>query len=429
MTDTTQPKALTLANACEALELHESAKELRRLHARVTELEAHVQKPAEIEHVAGDVSKNSAKKNMNDYAELPEPDATTVGLGAVWNRHSMRDFADATHALRTQQPAPATQQAVGNSGFDYKTAADFLSGKTVSDEALRKFVAASRGAHDDRTALRAQMLALRGVLASREAEIALLKRSLLDAEAAAPPPSPAAQAAPAAGAVAGWQWVPTVPTEEMCRAMDGVGDSYMEHGPNIWAAMLAAAPQPLAAPATQQVEEVSESQVWRCFHCEEVFTDKDSAALHFGSSERQEAYCTIPVEHFRWMEEQQRRYFEEDTESHRTIRALHSQSFENARRSEERGYARGLEDAKKHPQELGLMAAPQPSPTPQAADSVLEDAALSGEQQRAIFEAHESAASEGYFEARPQIDCNDRRRVFKAGYERGWDAARKQGGA
>jgi len=62
------------------------------------------------------------------------------------------------------------------------------------------------------------------------------------------------------------------------------------------------------------------------------------------------------------------------------------------------------------------------------ADSVLEAAALSSEQQRAIFEAYESAASESYFEVRPQIDCNDRRRVFKAGYERGWDAARKQGG-
>lgn len=67
----------------------------------------------------------------------------------------------------------------------------------------------------------------------------------------------------------------------------------------------------------------------------------------------------------------------------------------------------------------------QPAP----ADSVLEDAALSSEQQRAIFEAYESAASESYFEVRPQIDCSDRRRVFKAGYERGWDAARKQGGA
>ena len=142
---------------------------------------------------------------------------------------------------------------------------------------------------------------------------------------------------------------------------DGPWVRYEDH-----AAVITALRTQQPAPATQQAGEVSESQVWRCFHCEGVFTDKDSAALHFGSSERQQAYCTIPVEHFRWMEEQQRRYFEEDTESHRTIRALHSQSFENARRSEERGYARGLEDAKKHPQELGLMAAPQPSPTAQA---------------------------------------------------------------
>lgn len=74
--------------------------------------------------------------------------------------------------------------------------------------------------------------------------------------------------------------------------------------------------------------------------------------------------------------------------------------------------------------EMAAMLSTAPTPPAQ-----LEDAALSSEQQRAIFEAYESAASESYFEVRPQIDCNDRRRVFKAGYERGWDAARKQGGA
>ena len=91
--------------------------------------------------------------------------------------------------------------AQAGSGFDYKTAADFLSGKTVSDEALRKFVAASRGAHDARAALHAKMLSLQGELASREAEIALLKRSLLDAEAdAAAPQPPTAPATQQAGA-------------------------------------------------------------------------------------------------------------------------------------------------------------------------------------------------------------------------------------
>ena len=91
--------------------------------------------------------------------------------------------------------------AQAGSGFDYKTAADLLSGKTVSDEALRKFVAASRGAHDGRAALHAKMLSLQGELASREAEIALLKRSLLDAEAdAAAPQPPTAPATQQAGA-------------------------------------------------------------------------------------------------------------------------------------------------------------------------------------------------------------------------------------
>ena len=89
-----------------------------------------------------------------------------------------------------QQAAPKTAPGVGNSGFDHQTAADFLSGKTVSDEAVRKFVQASRWAHDERAALSATLLAMHGVLTSREAEIALLKKALLEAEAA-PQPAPA----------------------------------------------------------------------------------------------------------------------------------------------------------------------------------------------------------------------------------------------
>ena len=83
-----------------------------------------------------------------------------------------------------EQAAPKAAPGVGNSGFDHQTAADFLSGKTVSDEAVRKFVAASRWAHDERAALSATLLAMHGVLTSREAEIALLKKALLEAEAA-----------------------------------------------------------------------------------------------------------------------------------------------------------------------------------------------------------------------------------------------------
>jgi hypothetical protein len=101
-----------------------------------------------------------------------------------FNADEMRDFADRTHALRMEQAAPKAAPGVGNSGFDHQTAADFLSGKTVNDEAVRKFVQASRWAHDEKAALSATLLAMHGVLTSREAEIALLKKALLEAEAA-----------------------------------------------------------------------------------------------------------------------------------------------------------------------------------------------------------------------------------------------------
>lgn len=57
------------------------------------------------------------------------------------------------------------------------------------------------------------------------------------------------------------------------------------------------------------------------------------------------------------------------------------------------------------------------------APSVLEDAAQGHERRHAIRQGHEIATSDAYFEARPQIDSNDRRKVFQAGFERGWDAA------
>ena len=117
------------------------------------------------------------------YAELPAPTAS-IGTDDAWHEAAMRDFADRTHALRIEQAAPKSAQGVGNSGFDHKTAADLLNNKTVSDEAVCKFVQASRWAHDEKAALSATLLAMHGVLTSREAEIALLKKALLEAEAA-----------------------------------------------------------------------------------------------------------------------------------------------------------------------------------------------------------------------------------------------------
>lgn len=46
------------------------------------------------------------------------------------------------------------------------------------------------------------------------------------------------------------------------------------------------------------------------------------------------------------------------------------------------------------------------------------------ELERAEMEAARNEAEEAYFAARPQIDGHDRRKVFDAGYERGWEKVR-----
>ena len=152
--------------------------ELRRLHAYCQELESQVIRDC-MTHV------QNPESNMKSavYAELPLSVGEHKYGGGLFTEVHMRDFADRTHALR-MQAAPKAAPGVGNSGFDHKTAADFLSGKTISDEAVRKFVQASRWAHDEKASLSAMLISVRGELASREAEIALLKKALLEAEAA-----------------------------------------------------------------------------------------------------------------------------------------------------------------------------------------------------------------------------------------------------
>lgn len=103
-----------------------------------------------------------------------------------------------------------------------------------------------------------------------------------------------------------------------------------------------------------------EANAWRCFHCNEVFTDKEQAALHFGHSEIQQPACRFSIEYIRWLEEQHRRNVEDDTEVLRATRSWASEHEKLRREAEELGYARGLRDAKKHPEELGLRRGDEP---------------------------------------------------------------------
>ena len=84
---------------------------------------------------------------------------------------------------------------------------------------------------------------------------------------------------------------------------------------------------------------------WRCFHCDEVFTDVESALLHFGDRLFMDPACQIDMAEFRAMESAHARCCEEDTDLHREIYRLRSSRQQELMREEEKGYARGLKDA------------------------------------------------------------------------------------
>lgn len=93
--------------------------------------------------------------------------------------------------------------------------------------------------------------------------------------------------------------------------------------------------------------DASRNLPWRCFLCDEVFTDEKAAALHFGTSIMQSPACQIDAKWLRYLERQLERYREEDTDLHRHIAGLKSQSQVAVMRAEEEGYASGLRDAAK----------------------------------------------------------------------------------
>jgi hypothetical protein len=99
---------------------------------------------------------------------------------------------------------------------------------------------------------------------------------------------------------------------------------------------------------------------YRCYHCNQVFYEEDgSASEHFGCSMVQEPICTINAKRLRELEQEvdslRRQIQEESTPLEREIASLRSEIATKERRAEEAGYARGLEDAKKYPETLGLI--------------------------------------------------------------------------
>ena len=121
------------------------------------------------------------------------------------------------------------------------------------------------------------------------------------------------------------------PAFEEWASEEGINNFHFNHCWAAWQAALLSANKP---------------QEWRCFHCDEAFTDAESAALHFGKSEYQNPICSVDTAEYRAMEERVRRCNEEDSDLHREIHGLHAQHHIELQREEEKGYARGLRDQK-----------------------------------------------------------------------------------
>lgn len=95
---------------------------------------------------------------------------------------------------------------------------------------------------------------------------------------------------------------------------------------------------------------------WVCFHCWEhfppTFAGQQAARHHFGDGPTEDPACRINARQFRAMQDQLARYRNEDTDLHREISRMQVDHATALRREEEKGYARGIEDARRFPQEL-----------------------------------------------------------------------------
>lgn len=95
---------------------------------------------------------------------------------------------------------------------------------------------------------------------------------------------------------------------------------------------------------------------WRCFYCDENFTDRAAAELHFGAGGallQDQPACRIDIAEYRAMEEIVRRYADDDSDLHRAMFRMQSEHAVALRRAEEEGYARGLRYAVLHHKDGG----------------------------------------------------------------------------
>lgn len=94
-------------------------------------------------------------------------------------------------------------------------------------------------------------------------------------------------------------------------------------------------------------------KVWRCFQCDEVFTDEACARLHFGEYQDCDPICKVGAERYRDLENQLAAYRSESDEATKEFYALGARHTTRLMREEEKGYERGLADGQALAAEYG----------------------------------------------------------------------------
>lgn len=93
-------------------------------------------------------------------------------------------------------------------------------------------------------------------------------------------------------------------------------------------------------------------KTWRCYHCDTVFLNPAHAAEHFGPDETTTPACKLSlseghlVTYIRKLEEELRRHRNEDSDILRACYSKDAEHREAVQRAEERGYDRGVQEAK-----------------------------------------------------------------------------------
>jgi hypothetical protein len=100
----------------------------------------------------------------------------------------------------------------------------------------------------------------------------------------------------------------------------------------------------MAQSPDQTTDQASVRIEWRCFHCDETFTDPEDARLHFGDDCMSDAACQFSAIAVREMETQLARYRAEDSDKDRDMYRMQADHTVALRKVEEQGYRRGLVD-------------------------------------------------------------------------------------